>query len=122
MIFHVAIQAADLAASLAFYDQALAPLGGKRLADTGSAVGYGTDRAEFWVGEQQTGLGFRETHFAFVAPDRDAVRAFFNAAVGAGAEVLNEPRVFAEYHPNYYAAFVRDPDGNNVEAVCNEPE
>jgi predicted lactoylglutathione lyase len=50
------------------------------------------------------------------------VRAFFDAAVGAGAEPLHEPRVWPEYHPNYYGAFVRDPDGNNVEAVCHTPE
>jgi predicted lactoylglutathione lyase len=56
------------------------------------------------------------------APDRAAVRAFFDAAVAAGAEVLHEPRVWPEYHPGYYAAFVRDPDGNNVEAVCHVPE
>ena len=50
------------------------------------------------------------------------MRAFFDAAVGTGATVLHEPRVFPEYHPNYYGAFVRDPDGNNVEAVCHAPE
>ncbi len=71
---------------------------------------------------QRTGEGFRETHFAFRAPDRAAVRAFFEAAVGTGAEVLHEPQVWPQYHPNYYGAFVRDPDGNNVEAVCHSPE
>ena len=49
------------------------------------------------------------------------MRAFFDAAVATGAEVLHEPRVWPEYHPNYYGAFVRDPDGNNVEAVCHAP-
>jgi catechol 2,3-dioxygenase-like lactoylglutathione lyase family enzyme len=122
MIDHLSIQAADLAASVAFYDDVLAPLGGTRLNDFGSAVGYGTDRALFWVGEQQTGIGFRESHIAFQAPDRAAVRAFFAAAVAIGAEVLNEPRIWPEYHPEYYAAFVRDPDGNNVEAVSHRPE
>ena len=65
------------------------------------------------------GRRFRESHIAFTAPDRAAVRAFFDAAVAPGAEVLHEPRVWPEYHPNYYGAFVRDPDGNNVEAVCH---
>jgi len=65
--------------------------------------------------------GFRETHIAFVAPGRAAVWAFFQAAVSAHAEVLHEPRVWPEYHPGYYGAFVRDPDGNNVEAVCRAP-
>ena len=63
----------------------------------------------------------REVHIAFVAPDRAAVRAFFAAAVATGAQVLHEPRVWPEYHPDYYGAFVRDPDGNNVEAVCHAP-
>ena len=64
----------------------------------------------------------REVHVAFQAPDRARVRAFFDAAVAAGAEVLHEPRLWPEYHPSYYGAFVRDPDGNNVEAVCHSPE
>ena len=56
------------------------------------------------------------------ASDRAAVCTFFEAAVDAGAEVLHPPKVWPEYHPNYYGAFVRDPDGNNVEAVCHQPE
>ena len=67
------------------------------------------------------GSGFRETHIAFVAPDRAAVRAFFQAAVSVDAEVLHEPRVWPQYRPGYYGAFVRDPDGKNVEAVCRAP-
>ena len=59
---------------------------------------------------------------ALAAPDRAAVRAFFEAATGIGAEVLHEPRLWPEYHASYYGAFVRDPDGNNVEAVCHAPE
>ncbi len=65
---------------------------------------------------------FRESHLAFAAPDREAVLAFFAAAVAHGATVLHEPRVRPEYHANYYGAFVRDPDGNNVEAVCHRAE
>ena len=67
------------------------------------------------------GDGFRESHIAFTAVDRAAVEAFFDAAVANGAEVLHEPRVWPEYHPDYFGAFVRDPDGNNVEAVCHTP-
>ena len=66
-----------------------------------------------------TGEGFRECHIAFLAPDRAAVTSFVAAAVAAGAEVLHAPRVWPEYHPSYFGAFVRDPDGNNVEAVCH---
>ena len=122
MIDHVSVQCRDLAASAAFYDAVLAPLGGRRVLDFGAAIGYGTDAPDFWIGGHTTGDGFRESHLAFVAPDRAAVDAFFAVATGRGAEVLHEPRVWPEYHPNYYGAFVRDPDGNNVEAVCHRPE
>ena len=117
MIDHVSIQCTDLAVSARFYDTVLAPLGGRRVLDFGEAIGYGTDRPVFWLGRQTTGEGFRESHLAFGAPDRDAVQAFFDAAVAEGAEVLHEPRVWPEYHAGYFGAFVRDPDGNNVEAV-----
>ena len=123
MLDHVSIQCADTAASAAFYDTVLATIGGKRVMDFGAVVGYGVPpMPDFWIGPLETGEGFRESHLAFTAPDRAAVRAFFDAAVAAGAEVLHEPRVWPEYHPNYYGAFVRDPDGNNVEAVCHQPE
>jgi catechol 2,3-dioxygenase-like lactoylglutathione lyase family enzyme len=122
MLDHVSVQCSDMAASSAFYDAVLAPLGGERVMDFGVAIGYGVPPApDFWIGQQTTGNGFRESHLAFSAADRSAVRAFFDAAVGAGAEVLHEPRVWPEYHPNYYGAFIRDPDGNNVEAVCHAP-
>lgn len=122
MLDHLAIQCGDLAASAAFYDSVLAPLGGARVIDLGDVIGYGTpQRPDFWIGAFDSGEGFRESHIAFAADDRAAVRAFFDAAVAAGAEVLHEPRVWPEYHEHYYGAFVRDPDGNNVEAVCHRP-
>ncbi len=122
MLDHLGIQCLDLETSGAFYDTVLAPLGGSRIMDFGEAVGFGVPpMPDFWI-SGNTGEGFRESHIAFAAPDRASVRAFFDAAVGAGAEVLHEPRVWTEYHPNYYGAFVRDPDGNNVEAVCHKPE
>ncbi len=123
MLDHLSIQCADVPVSAAFYDIVLAPLGGRRLMDFGEVIGFGIEpKPDFWLGPRTTGEGFREAHFAFTAPDRAAVRGFFEAAVGAGAEVLHEPRVRPEYHPGYYGAFVRDPDGNNVEAVCHVPE
>jgi len=123
VIDHVAIQCADVAVSAAFYDTVLAPLGGRRLLDFGEVIGFGVEpKPDFWLGPRTTGEGFRESHIAFEARDRATVRAFFDAAVGVGAEVLHEPRVWPEYHPHYYGAFVRDPDGNNVEAVCHTPE
>jgi catechol 2,3-dioxygenase-like lactoylglutathione lyase family enzyme len=121
MIDHVSIQCTDVAAAAAFYDAVLAPLGGKRVLDFGATIGYGTEFPDFWIGAQHTGDGFRESHLAFTAPDRAAVQAFFDAAVANGAEVLHEPRVCPEYHEHYFGAFVRDPDGNNVEAVCHAP-
>jgi len=123
MLDHLSIQCADLAASAAFYDVVLAPLGGGRVLDFGEAIGYGVaNRPTFWIGRQTSGDGFRESHIAFTAPDRAAVRAFFAAATAHGATVLHEPRSWPEYHETYYGAFVRDPDGNNVEAVCHRPE
>jgi catechol 2,3-dioxygenase-like lactoylglutathione lyase family enzyme len=122
MLDHLGIQCADLQASARFYDTVLEPLGSRRLMDVEVAIGFGVTKPDFWIGVFNAGEGFRESHIAFAAGDRAAVRAFFDAAVGAGAEVLHEPRVFPEYHPDYYGAFVRDPDGNNIEACCHAPE
>ena len=124
MIDHLGIQCSDVAASAAFYDRVLAPLGASRLMEPHPGViGYGTTQPDFWLCPlSDSHTGWREDHIAFQAPDRAAVRAFFDAAVALGAEVLHEPREFPEYHPGYFGAFVRDPDGNNVEAVCHAPE
>jgi catechol 2,3-dioxygenase-like lactoylglutathione lyase family enzyme len=119
---HLSIQCADVRASAAFYDAVLAPLGGGRKMDYGEVIAYGTDFPIFWLGPLTTGEPNREIHIAFRAPNRAAVRAFFDTAVANGAQVLHEPRVFPEYHPMYFGGFVRDPDGNNVEAVCHTPE
>ncbi len=123
MIDHLSIQCADVGASTAFYDAVLDPLGGGRIMEFGAVVGYGVDgHPSFWLGPLTDAEGRREIHVAFSAPGRPAVRAFFAAAEARGAEVLHPPRLWPEYHPNYYGAFVRDPDGNNVEAVCHRPE
>jgi len=120
---HLSMQCADVAASAAFYDAVLAPLEGRRVMDFGEVIGYGVgDKPDFWLGPRTTGDGFRESHIAFAAPDRAAVREFFRIAVDAGAEVLHEPQEWPQYHPGYFGAFVRDPDGNNVEAVCHAAE
>lgn len=122
MLDHLGIQCADLAASAAFYDAVLRPLGYRRIMEYDIAIGYGADKPDFWIGVFDSGDGFRESHIAFQAADRAAVDAFFEAAVAAGAEVLHEPRLHPEYHDKYYGAFVRDPDGNNVEAVSHRGE
>ncbi|WP_341719239.1 VOC family protein [Micromonospora sp. FIMYZ51] len=120
MLDHLGIQVRDLDASLAFYDAVLATLGARRLRQYPEAVGYGDSRPDFWL--SPGGAAERESHIAFTAADRAAVRAFHDAAVAAGAQVLHAPRVWPEYHASYFGAFVRDPDGNNVEAVCHAPE
>jgi catechol 2,3-dioxygenase-like lactoylglutathione lyase family enzyme len=123
MLDHLSIQCADPVTSAAFYDAVLAPLGGSRIMDFGPVIGYGVaPKPDFWIGPQASGDGFRESHIAFSAAARADVDAFFAAAVATGAAVLHEPRLWPEYHSNYYGAFVRDPDGNNVEAVCHAPE
>lgn len=123
MLDHISLQCADLTASADFYDAVLAPLGGQRIMDFGDVIGYGVPpRPDFWIGHQTTGEGFRESHIAFSAPDRASVQAFFDAAVAHGAEVLHMPALWPEYHASYYGAFVRDPDGHNVEAVSHRPE
>jgi catechol 2,3-dioxygenase-like lactoylglutathione lyase family enzyme len=118
----MSIQCADVDASAAFYDAVLAPLGGRRVLQYEKFIGYGTDRPDFWIGPLEFGDQNRENHVAFQASDRAAVRAFVEAGVAQGAEVLHQPREWPEYHPSYYGGFLRDPDGNNVEAVCHRPE
>jgi catechol 2,3-dioxygenase-like lactoylglutathione lyase family enzyme len=121
MLDHVGIQCSDLDASARFYDTVLATLGYRRVMDFGVAMGYGKDSPDFWIGIFDSGEGFRESHIAFHAADRAAVDAFHAAGVELGTEVLHEPRVWPEYHEHYYGAFLRDPDGNNVEACCHAP-
>jgi catechol 2,3-dioxygenase-like lactoylglutathione lyase family enzyme len=123
MLDHLSIQCVDVNASAAFYDVVLAPLGGERIADLGHVIGYGVGpKPDFWIAPRNTGDGFCESHIAFTATDRAAVRAFFEAGIAIGAEVLHQPQIWPEYHPNYYGAFLRDPDGNNVEAVSHGHE
>ncbi len=124
MIDHISVQTDHYDDAVAWYDATLAVLGYGRVMEFGGCTaGYGPDRSKpcFWLGRATDGGG-RQAHIAFAATDRAAVRAFHVAAVARGSDVLHEPRVWPEYHPTYYAVFVRDPDGNNVEAVCHRPE
>ena len=121
MLDHLSIQCADPEVSATFYDTVLAAVGGQRILVFGPVIGYGTQFPNFWIGPLNTGEPNREVHIAFTAPDRASVDAFMTAATGLGAEVLHEARVWPEYHEHYYGGFVRDPDGNNVEAVCHRP-
>jgi len=117
---HVGIQVADVPTSKELYGKLLAPLGYEKVMDFEVAVGFGRDgRPQFWIGAKTTESEGREVHIAFEAADRDHVTAFFDAAVAAGVEILHEPREWPEYHAGYFGAFVRDLDGNNIEAVCH---
>ena len=118
MIDHFGINCSDLAASAHFYDEVLGVLGYGRRMDVGVAIGYGTEgHPDFWISAWQGSEPNREMHCAFRADSVEAVRAFHAKAVELGAESLHEPRLWPEYHPGYFGGFVRDPDGNNVEAV-----
>ncbi len=122
MIDHFGINCSDLTRSAAFYDRVLGVLGHARIMDFGVAIGYGSGgHPMFWISRWEGTEPNREIHVAFSAPDAQAVRTFHAAALELGAEELHAPRVWPEYHPGYYGAFVRDPDGNNVEAVCHTP-
>ncbi|KLO33260.1 VOC family protein [Mycobacterium haemophilum] len=123
MIDHIGINCADYPKSQEFYDAVLGVLGFSRQMDFGVAIGYGRDgKPDFWIADAAAGEAKgpnREVHIAFHAADEAAVRAFHEAAVGLGADSLHAPRLWPEYHPGYFGAFVRDPDGNNIEAVCH---
>jgi catechol 2,3-dioxygenase-like lactoylglutathione lyase family enzyme len=117
---HVSLQSTVPARAVAFYDEVLLPLGIVRVMEVDDAIGYGSDgRPDFWIGLRAAGGPSREVHVSFRAPSHDAVEAFHRAAAARGAEVLHAPRLWPEYHAAHFAAFVRDPDGNNVEAVCH---
>lgn len=119
MIDHFGINCTDLDAAASFYDKVLGVLGFRRLMDFGVAIGYGDDMPQFWIARMDETGPNREMHLAFTAADEEHVRAFHAAALELGAESLHEPRLWPEYHDHYFGAFVRDPDGNNVEAVCH---
>ncbi|WP_067966744.1 VOC family protein [Mycolicibacter icosiumassiliensis] len=124
MIDHLGINCTDFARSQKFYDAVLDVLGYTRQLDFGEAVGYGRDgHPTFWIADAAAGDASgpnREVHVAFSAADPEQVQAFYDTALRLGAESLHAPRLWPEYHPSYFGAFVRDPDGNNVEAVCHQ--
>src|SRR3981189_3914482 len=99
----VSIQVRDVAASAAFYDAILAPLGASRRLDFGEVMGFGPSRPSFWIGPVTTAGGAREVHLAFLAADRATVDAFHAAAVAAGAERPHPPRGWPGERPGEYA-------------------
>ncbi len=126
MLDHIGFGVSDYARSKAFYEQALAPLGIVLLKemkfseeDDDGYAGFGRERPQFWIGTGTALTG--RLHVALVARDRAAVDAFYQAALAAGGIDNGAPGLRTIYHPNYYGAFVLDPDGHNVEAVCHTP-
>jgi catechol 2,3-dioxygenase-like lactoylglutathione lyase family enzyme len=122
VVDHVGFAVADYGASKAFYEKALAPLGMKLLMEFGgAAAGFGkSGRPSFFLeahGEPVRG----RLHIAFRAESRAHVDAFHEAAIEAGGTDNGAPGIRSAYHPDYYGAYVLDPDGNNIEAVCHQP-
>jgi len=118
MIDHIGIHVRDLARSKELYAAGLAALGVKPLFETEQAVGFGAEHPFFWLSAGPTAGG---THVAFTCVNRGAVHAFYAAALEAGATDNGAPGLRPHYAENYYAAFVHDYDGNNIEAVCHAP-
>lgn len=129
LLDHVSLQVSDIARSKAFYQKALGPLGAEVIMELGTAAGIGRGRKpDFWIGQGVTSFQRAEqiatitpVHLAFAARSRAEVDAFYAAAIAAGGKDFGAPGLRPEYHPNYYGAFVIDPDGHNVEAVFHEP-
>jgi catechol 2,3-dioxygenase-like lactoylglutathione lyase family enzyme len=129
MLDHVGFAVSDITRSRAFYENVLATLGlalikeygPDRTESGGTALGFGKDGFSFfWIGDnERPGEG---THIAFRVESRAAVKAFHEAALRAGGADNGAPGLRPHYHPNYYGAFVLDPDGINIEAVCHKPE
>ena len=116
MLDHISLRVQDHSRAVAFYRAALAPLGYRVLMEFPNAAGLGAGMPDFWL--MATEQPLNTTHVAFSA-DRAAVDAFHSAALAAGGTDNGPPGLRADYHPHYYAAFVRDPEGNNVEVVCH---
>jgi len=127
MLDHIGIGISNFARSKVFYEKALAPLGIGLVMEvtaeqTGDhpAAGFGSHgKPYFWFG---VGEGIARTHVAFTAKTRAGVDAFYKAAMAAGGTDNGAPGLRPHYHENYYGAFVLDPDGHNIEAVCHMPE
>lgn len=114
---HLTISVSDFARAKAFYEHALKPLGIKVIMEFDGFAGMGKERPQFWFAAGDPGT--HKTHIAFAAASRAEVDAFYAAAMAAGGRDNGKPGIRAMYHPTYYGAFVFDPDGYNVEAVCH---
>jgi catechol 2,3-dioxygenase-like lactoylglutathione lyase family enzyme len=120
MLDHVGVPVSDFERSKRYYAQALSPLGYELIMEpSASAAGFGRlGKPNFWIAQGAIGQAF---HIAFAAEDRASVDAFYEAALAAGGRDNGGPGLRPHYHASYYGAFVLDPDGNNIEAVCHKP-
>jgi catechol 2,3-dioxygenase-like lactoylglutathione lyase family enzyme len=121
MFDHIGLTVSNLERSRTFYAHALASLGITELAQYEGGAGFGRDHPKFWIGEGKVAQPEPRTHVAFAAVTRLEVDAFYRAALAAGGKDNGPPGLRPHYHPDYYGAFVLDPDGHNVEAVCHRP-
>jgi catechol 2,3-dioxygenase-like lactoylglutathione lyase family enzyme len=120
VIDHVGLGVSDLDASKAFYEQALRPLGYRLLMQRDGSAGFGMNgKPDFWIHVNRPLSG--PVHVALASPDRATVEAFHAAGLEAGGGDNGPPGLRPQYHASYYGAFVLDPDGNNIEAVCHRP-
>ncbi|BCS21650.1 VOC family protein [Aspergillus puulaauensis] len=121
-IDHVGISAPteQFESLVTFYKSALAPMKYKEIMRFPGTVGLGDEVPDFWISETESDTP-QNLHFAFTADDRKTVDAFHDAAISAGGKCNGKPGLRTQYHANYYAAFVSDPRGNNVEIVCHLP-
>lgn len=120
IIDHIGLAVGDYERSKAFYSKALAPLGIGLVMEVAGWAGFGrAGKPELWFGPAKR--KHEPLHIAFAAESREAVRAFYAAAMTAGAKDNGPPGVRTIYHPDYYGAYVLDPDGHNIEAVCHKP-
>ncbi|HXC56611.1 MAG TPA: VOC family protein [Rhizomicrobium sp.] len=121
MLHHVSVGVGDVARAAKFYDAVLATLGFRRVADySPHAIGYGTDRPEFWIGPPHDGKAMsigNGTHLGFVARSKAQVQKFHAVALAQGGSNNGEPGPRPDYGPDYYGAFVYDLDGNKIEAA-----
>ncbi len=136
MLDHINIRVADYERSKKFYEAALAPLGYRLAMEVASGAGFSKEFIpDFWVKQgapisfgveaestEMSGCGGTAVHVAFASDDRNTVDAFYQAALAAGARDNGAPGLRPNHHPNYYGAFVLDPDGYNIEAVCHKAE
>ena len=118
MIDHVSVRVSDFGRLVAFYRDALAPIGYQVLMEYPGAVGLGADgKPDLWL--MQTEQQLNPTHVALSSASRGPIDAFHAAGLAAGGTDNGPPGLREDYHPTYYAAFVRDPEGNNIEVVCH---